>query len=402
MADTPKYLKPIIPFFDEDVDFSSIKKPTDILEFDITSFKIVTSQYGPFFEGIGITTIKDLAKYQEDLVIEGLDPDELRKIAMVAEMIFWKITQIAEKGARKKKIMLLGLDNAGKTSMLTALSEKYSSIKKLLPTRGLVRQSVDLFGYDIMSFDMGGQESYRETYFDKADMYFGAGGDVVLYCIDIQDTERYEESLEYFKKIIKTYQEYELAPPILVVFTKFDPDISGDKELNSNKVDLITKIQAIAPPDFDIAYAVTSIYERNSIERVFSQALKRISTSAVVIQELLKQFTKDIDARAATLVSTTGLVYGSYGENENEEDMLNNTAAYIQNLYLFHLSQGMRVEDFYQLEYKKNNLHFIAEHVKENEDDMIYLWILTSDLRTETLRIESFIEELSPLIDIFI
>ena len=167
-------------------------------------------------------------------MFEGIDPAELRKIAMIAEMIFWKITQIAEKGAQKKKILLFGLDNAGKTSMLTALAEKYSAIKKLLPTRGLVRQSIDLFGYDVMSFDMGGQSDYREGYFDKADMYFGTGGDVVLYCIDIQDTERYDESLDYFKKILDTYKTYDYIPPILIVFTKFDPDLSGDEDLSLN------------------------------------------------------------------------------------------------------------------------------------------------------------------------
>src|SRR6056297_1515425 len=125
MPDTPQYLENIVPFFEEDTDLSDIKKPTEILDLPLSNLKMVPDQYLPIFEDLGIETISDLAQYKEELEMEGMDPSEMKKIGMVAEMIFWKITQIAERGARKKKIMLLGLDNAGKTSMLTALSEKY-------------------------------------------------------------------------------------------------------------------------------------------------------------------------------------------------------------------------------------------------------------------------------------
>ena len=85
-----------------------------------------------------------------------------------------------------------------------------------------------------MSFDMGGQKDYRDSYFEKADMYFGSGADVIIYCIDIQDSKRYEDSIVYFSKILEAYEKYELHPPVLVVFTKLDPDIgipSGARKL---------------------------------------------------------------------------------------------------------------------------------------------------------------------------
>ncbi|MHA1719947.1 MAG: ADP-ribosylation factor-like protein [Promethearchaeota archaeon] len=403
----PKYLKKILPFFKEGVDFSKIKKPTDVLDLELKDLKDFDPNWEPFFEEVDedLKTIKDLAKSQDDLVIEGLNPDETRKLAIIAEMIFWHMTQIAEYGEKQKKIVFFGLNNAGKTSLLTALSEKYSTIKEILPTRGLSRQQTNIFGYQVSSYDMGGQEEYRKNYFEKADMYFSET-DILVYCIDIQDKDRYDESLEYLKKILDTYKKYNLSMPVLIAFTKFDPDLINDEGLNANRINLIDKIEKICD-DFEVGYVNSSIFERNSIENLFSLSLKRVSTSGGVIQEFLELFTKNIEARAACLISSTGLVYGTYGETHQEEEMLKNSAAYLQNLYLFHITQqgsNIQKEDFYELHYTRNNLHFVSEYITNTENDsgMVYLWILTNNLRNEILGIPKFREDLLPLIELFL
>ena len=114
------FLKKIKPFFKDGVDFSSVKKPTDILDFPFADLKAMEPQWASFLEDFEIKTIQELAKYQEPLKIEGIDPEDLNKLAMISEMIFWRMTQIAEYGEQKKKIVFLGLANAGKTSALTA------------------------------------------------------------------------------------------------------------------------------------------------------------------------------------------------------------------------------------------------------------------------------------------
>ena len=402
-----KYLLKILPFFNEGTDFSKISKPTDVLDLKITALKDFDPNWAPFFEEADdeLKTIKNFAQSKADLVIEGLNPAETRKLGIIAEMIFWHMTQIAEHGEKQKKIVFFGLGNAGKTSLLTALSEKYSTMKEVLPTRGLSRQQTNIFGYQVSSFDMGGQEEYRKSYFEKADMYFSPT-DILVYCIDIQDTDRYDESLEYFGKILDTYKKYKLSMPVLVAFTKFDPDLINDENLNADRIKLIDKIEKMSA-DFEVGYVNSSIYERNSIENLFSLSLKRVSTSGGVIQEFLEQFTKNIDARATCLISSTGLVYGTYGETHQEEEMLKNSAAYLQNLYLFHITQqGLKLqkEDVYSLQYPRNNLHFISEYITsaENDGGLVYLWILTQNLRKEILGIPKFREDLLPLIELFL
>lgn len=400
MDQTPKFIENVHSFFNEGVDLGSVKKPLDVLELPFSALKSWDPQWESFFEELDIVTIKDLAQYREPLFFEGLDPDETTKLAMICELIFWHMTQIAEHGERKKKIVFLGLGNAGKTSALTALSEKYSAIKELLPTRGLQRQNTNILGYDLMAFDFGGQSQYQDQYFEKADMYF-PGTDMMIYIIDIQDTDRFQESIDYFKKIIETFEKFNLFIPILVVFSKLDPDIANDEEINQQRIGLIDKIESMTSK-FDVGYSNSSIYERNSIENLFSLALKKISTSGGVIQELLKTYVKDINARSCVLISSTGLVFGSYGETHQEEEMLKNSAAYLQNLYLFHLTTGLQKEDFYELNYKRNNLHFISEYITSSDSGMVYLWVLTTDLREEVLGIQKFREDLMPLIDLFL
>ncbi|MHA2000479.1 MAG: Rab family GTPase [Promethearchaeota archaeon] len=393
-------MEKIVPFFVESVDLSKIEKPSEILDLSFTNLKAMNPQWLPFFEELDISSIKDLASYTEPLIFEGIDPEELNKLFMISEMLFWFITQLAEFGEQQKKVVLFGLGNAGKTSALTALSEKYSTIKELLPTRGLSRQNTQIFGYDLMAYDFGGQSQYRDQYFEKADMLFSEA-DLVSYFIDIQDSSRYNESLEYLKKFINYFEGAGTHPPILIIFSKMDPDIANNEDLVKGKIDLMEKIKEFTSK-FDIGFTDSSIYERNSIENLFSLILKKISTSGGVIQELLKSYTKDINARAAVLVSSSGLVFGSYGRTNQEEEMLKNSAAYLQNLYLFHLTTGLQKEDFYELKYTRNNLHFISEYITTIDSGMVYLWVLTQDLREEVLGVNKFRSDLMPLINLFL
>jgi small GTP-binding protein len=392
-------------FFHDNSDFSKVEKPNDVLELPFISLKAVDPSWVPFIEELDVTSIKDVAEYKEPIEVEGLDPEELNKAVLIADMIYWHVKNLLEKGDQKKKIVLVGLDNAGKTTLITTLSEKYSAIRQLLPTRGLARQSINLFGYEISTFDLGGQADYRKGYFEKADMVFTAT-DLILYCIDIQDPNRFQESLDYLKKILTTCANLKLNPPVLLVFTKTDPDVSTDETLNKHRIELIDKIETLAQEfgdlSFDVGYANSSIYERNSIENLFSLALKRISVSNAVIEAILKEFMEDIEAQAVGIVSTAGLIFGSYGKSKKEEELLTNTAIYLQNLYLFHLGEGMQREESYIMEYPRNHIFFIADHIVESDSGIVYLWVMTTNLRKQLTGFPKLKDELLPLIDNFL
>jgi len=60
-----------------------------------------------------------------------------------------------------KKVALLGLDNAGKTSILTAMRKKFDvpeAVKGLKPTKKIERSSVTFMDHMIYLHDFGGQK----------------------------------------------------------------------------------------------------------------------------------------------------------------------------------------------------------------------------------------------------
>lgn len=88
---------------------------------------------------------------------------------------------------REVRILLLGLDNAGKTSILKRLSEE--DITHIMPTQGFNIKSVMQEGFKLNVWDIGGQKTIRpywKNYFDQTD--------ALVYVVDSADKRRLEEA----------------------------------------------------------------------------------------------------------------------------------------------------------------------------------------------------------------
>merc|ERR1719387_2007041 len=89
-----------------------------------------------------------------------------------------------EKDAR---ILMLGLDNGGKTTILKKLSEE--DISHVMPTQGFNVKSLQKDGFKLNVWDIGGQKTIRPYWSN----YFEAT-DALVYVIDSSDRRRLEES----------------------------------------------------------------------------------------------------------------------------------------------------------------------------------------------------------------
>jgi len=88
---------------------------------------------------------------------------------------------------RELRILLLGLDNAGKTTILKTLASE--DISTITPTQGFNIKSVQSEGFKLNVWDIGGQRKIRpywRNYFDNTD--------VLIYVIDSADTKRFDET----------------------------------------------------------------------------------------------------------------------------------------------------------------------------------------------------------------
>lgn len=118
-----------------------------------------------------------------------------------------------KKSNKEVRLLFLGLDNAGKTSCLKALSEE--EITHIMPTQGFNVKSVKSSGFTLNVWDIGGQKSIRpywKNYFDNVD--------ALVYVIDSADRKRVDETGVELNKLIN---EDELSSlPLLVFANKQD------------------------------------------------------------------------------------------------------------------------------------------------------------------------------------
>lgn len=88
---------------------------------------------------------------------------------------------------KELRILLLGLDNAGKTTLLKKLASE--DVSHITPTQGFNIKSVVSSGFKLNVWDIGGQRKIRpywRNYFENTD--------VLIYVIDSADQKRFEET----------------------------------------------------------------------------------------------------------------------------------------------------------------------------------------------------------------
>jgi len=351
-----------------------------------------------------IKTISDLANLNID------DPPKVDVLPQI--LIKWiKVAKVLEKAVKQqlkaqKKLLLIGLDNGGKTSILAVLQDKFSIIKNLLPTRGVSREKLDFFGYPIISWDLGGQAQYREKlYFNKPELFFGEA-DLILYVIDIQDTTRFEEAASYFGQVLDVLLELKQYPPILIILNKSDQDVRRTLTWQKS-VDVIkSKFDVILNrhENFRAEYCDTSIFQKETIMQMFSNALMKVSETSEIVENILEDFTTQIEGRALSLISMDGLIFGNYFKIKTDEILVNNSALLLQTLSNFHNSLGLLREKSISLELPLNNLTIRGEKLFEYSELEIpvYLWLLSDKPEKLDEKLDFFRSQLLPLINLFI
>ncbi|MFX1364070.1 MAG: ADP-ribosylation factor-like protein [Promethearchaeota archaeon] len=353
----------------------------------------------------GIKNIEELANLSVANLpeIKEILPSMLLKWVKIAQVIQ---KNIKEQLRRHKKLLMIGLDNGGKTSILAVVQDKFSIIKSLLPTRGVKREKLDFFGYPIISWDLGGQVQYREKlYFNRPELFF-TEADIMLYVVDSQDPDRIPEAANYFREVLKVLQELHELPSVLVVLSKSDQDIRKTLQWQQNVTSIKNKFNSIAKEfeGFSVDYCDTTIFQRETIMQMFSVALKKVSDTSEIIEHILEEFAHQVEAKASSLVSMDGLIFGSYTGSDTDEMLVNNTALLLQTLSNFYNSIGLIRENSIKLDLPLNGFSICGEKLFEYSELQIpvYLWMLSENPELLDGRLDYFREQLLPLINLFL
>uniref|UniRef100_A0A7S2UBI2 Uncharacterized protein n=1 Tax=Attheya septentrionalis TaxID=420275 RepID=A0A7S2UBI2_9STRA len=108
---------------------------------------------------------------------------------LVSYMQSWVTTLMMALGLLNKKgtILLLGLDNAGKTTLLHRL--RTNSLLSFPPTERPNLERFTVHGITFVGWDLGGHEAVRHLW----DEYVCDGSNAVVFVIDVADAQRLGE-----------------------------------------------------------------------------------------------------------------------------------------------------------------------------------------------------------------
>ncbi|MFX0038284.1 MAG: ADP-ribosylation factor-like protein [Promethearchaeota archaeon] len=333
-------IKVISKFLDpKSAKIDKLKDIDDILKLHLDSFKFIDNEEFTIIKQLfDIKTIGDASKLNKDnpfgSLIEIEETDDSIELAIDLQK---KIEELKEKYPKletklKKtgtissliasikeekegidtsgqKVLVCGLDAAGKTSLLSKFGGRLgiSDMISTHPTKGVVRMKFGTSNLNLYIWDLGGQEEYRERYLSNPEQYF-VQLDLLMFVIDVQDPDRFEESLQYFNKILDSIILLEETPYILLFIHKYDPDLKNDPKILLNielLKDDLNELLKSKRVEFDLEIYLTSIYSLISREPQFAKYVKNLMSTS---HSLTDPTVRKVEGLGKTLEETLNAV----------------------------------------------------------------------------------------------
>jgi hypothetical protein len=186
-------------------------------------------------------------------------------------------------------------------------------------------------GLPIKIWDMGGQEQYRKEYLDR-DRYF-MGTDLLFYVIDLQDSQRFTESVEYFLNILEVFERIDpdSYPHILVFLHKADPYLVDLPDMQ-DKIKTLRSLFSELTKVVDLTFVETTIYDKDSLGRAFVTGILKVLPKGAIIAEVLNDFMKKTESSAVMLLDENVLLIAEAYKDEQSKNTCRICGPYFANM----------------------------------------------------------------------
>jgi len=299
------------------------------------------------------------------------------------------------------KIVIAGLDNAGKTSALIALRQKYNfyeRVKNLKPTIKIDYSSFKfLKTFRINLWDMGGQKKFRKIYITNP-IYF-EDTDYIYYLIDMQDEIKFEETVEYLHELLDIYRTLSYSNEVIICFNKFDPQFKSSVEF-LDRANMIKKLILSQNKDIKFEFYNTSYYDISSISQAFSHSLNSL-LNLNDVDDGLNKLVNNFNCRYAILYTDSGIIISDHyidtmDIREFEEKISHKIS---EDLEFFQRLKDENVNIDDRLAFSNDKADYVKKFsiLSQNKDNTFYIGVSTTvsninEIKTELEKLRNVLQ----------
>ncbi|MBY8981552.1 MAG: 50S ribosome-binding GTPase, partial [Candidatus Lokiarchaeota archaeon] len=218
-----------------------------VLDLSLKKLKGIEKEELIFLKKNNIETIRDFASidistYDNFLEKSEISEKTLKKIYIAAKLIAnaWSKRKIYIKKPTMK-VVVAGLDFAGKTSLINRLVNdyNYNDLINLEPTVGVNVEEFKSEKLNLILWDLGGQKNHIDEYLEEPERFF-VQIDVLIFVIDSQDDVRYDIAIKYLTDLVEILGYLDEFPYVLILLNKADSDLVNDPDYQI-KLEYITE-----------------------------------------------------------------------------------------------------------------------------------------------------------------
>ena len=270
-----------------------------------------------------------------------------------------------------KKIVLMGLANAGKTCIYERVFEgkKPWELVHQAATKGISYKDYEI---GTMSkpviWDLGGQQQYLDEYHGPLRDNIFRKASILLYVIDITDYDRFENSRIEFEWAADQMLSHNPNAKLNVFLHK--SDLIHDKE------SVVSHIKNILSENIshDIYYHLTSIFDE-SLFKAWSDIIRELSPKSTFINSILNQLKNQNGVKDALVIErSSGLACGSTIDAIEEDVIIGMISLLI--VTVDKVTKNMELENFKEFNLKTESNSLLITDVNQ---DLILIIILSQE-----------------------
>ena len=329
----------------------------------------LTNEIQFFFEGRNLSIPRNR--------IDWIVKKELSSISPAGDETFIESTvsnllgEIQKKPTEEmKKIILIGLSNAGKTCIYERVFEgkKPWELLHSAATKGIVYREYEVSSITKpMIWDLGGQQQYLDEYHTVLRDNIFRKASVLLYIIDVTDTDRYENARKEFEWSANQILSFNPGAKINVFFHKID--------LVHDKKEVVAYLKKLLSQNISnkIMFHTTSIFGQ-SLFSAWSEIIREISPKTTFINSILNTLKNHKGIKDAVLLEkSTGLACGSTLEI-TEEDIAVGMLSLLT-VTIDKVTREMKLKNFREFKLKTDANYILLDNVTK---DLLLIIILTN------------------------